>query len=71
MTIALIIAIVNAFAALVAHVANHPVWCGINIAMAAVFIFLAMAYEGRTINRIKKLEEEIETLKKENYHGKP
>ena len=38
MTIALIIAIVNAFAALVAYVTKHTIMCGFNIASAIVFI---------------------------------
>lgn len=49
MTIALIIAIVNAFAALVAYVTNHTIACGFNVAMAI---------------SIKKLEEENEILKR-------
>lgn len=64
MTIALIVAIVNAFAALVAYVTEHTIMCGFNIASAIVFILSAMVCEGKTLNRIKKLEEEIEYLKR-------
>lgn len=64
MTIALIITIVNALAALVTYTTNHLIWCGFNITMAVVFFFSAMVVEGRTLNRIKKLEEEIEILKR-------
>ena len=64
MTIALIIAIVNAFAALVAYVTKHTIMCGFNITSAIVFILSAMVCEGKTLNRIKKLEEEIEYLKR-------
>ena len=42
MTIALIVAIVNAFAALVAYVTEHAIMCGFNIASAIEFILSAM-----------------------------
>lgn len=66
MTIALIIAILNAFAALVAKVSGHFVLCGFNIAMAIIFTFSAISAEGRILNRIKKLETEIKILKGES-----
>lgn len=56
MTIALIIAIVNAFAALVAYVTNHTIACGFNVAMAIIFTLSAIS--------IKKLDEENEILKR-------
>ena len=64
MTIALIIAIVNAFAALSAYITNRHVLCGFYITMVIVFILSAMACEGKILNRVKKLEEEIENLKR-------
>ena len=64
MTISLIVAITNAFAALVAYVTEHTIMCGFNIASAIVFILSAVVCEGKTLNRIKKLEEEIEYLKR-------
>lgn len=64
MTIALIVAITNAVAALAACASNHLVWCGFNITMTIVFILSAMVCEGKTLNRIKKLEGEIENLKR-------
>lgn len=64
MTIALIIAITNALAALAAYAIGHQIWCGFNITMTIVFTLSAMVCEGKTLNRIKKLEEEIEYLKR-------
>lgn len=64
MTIALIIAITNALAALAAYATGNQIWCGFNITMTIVFILSAMVCEGKTLNRIKKLEEEIENLKR-------
>ena len=64
MTIALIIAITNALAALAAYATGHQIWCGFNITMTIVSTLSAMVCEGKTLNRIKKLEEEIEYLKR-------
>lgn len=64
MSIALLIALTNAFAALVAYVTNHNILCGVNIVLAIIFIFSAIASEGKTLNRIKKLEEELDILKR-------
>lgn len=50
--------------ALVNLMATTPHLCGFNIASAIVFILSAMVCEGKTLNRIKKLEEEIENLKR-------
>ncbi len=65
MTIALIVAIVNAFAALMAYVTNHPIWLGFNVTMAIFFTLSAISCEAKMLNRIKKLEEENENLKRE------
>lgn len=64
MTISLIIAITNALSALAAYATGHQIWCGFNITMVIVFSLSAMACEGRNLNRIKKLEEEIDILKR-------
>ncbi len=64
MTIALIVAIVNAFAALVAYVSNHTIACGFNVALAIIFTLSAISCEAKMLNRIKKLEEENEILKR-------
>lgn len=63
MTIALIVAIVNAFAALVGYASNHMIMCGVNIASAIIFTLAAISCEGKMLNRIKKLEEENKFLK--------
>jgi len=39
-------------------------WCVVNIVLATLMAFLAMAYEGRLVNRIEKLEQEIKDLKR-------
>ena len=41
MTIALIIAITNALAALAAYATGHQIWCGFNITMTIVFTLSA------------------------------
>ena len=64
MTIALIVAIVNAFAALVAYVSNHTIACGFNVALAIIFTLTAISCEAKMLNRIKKLEEENEIVKR-------
>ena len=38
-------------------------WCVVNVVLAVLMAFLAMAYEGRLINRIEKLEQEIKERK--------
>lgn len=43
MTIALIIAITNALAALAAYATGHQIWCGFNITMTIVFTLSARA----------------------------
>lgn len=42
---------------------------GINIVLAVLMAFLAIAYEGRLINRIQKLEREIDDLKRRMTYG--
>lgn len=64
MSIALLIVLTNAFAALVAYMTRHNILCGINIVLAILFILIAMASEGNMLNRIKKLEEELNILKR-------
>ncbi len=63
MTIALIAAILNAFAAVITWVSNHPGLCVFHAVMAVILTLDAISYEGRMLNRIKKLEEEIDILK--------
>lgn len=61
--IALIVAIMNAFAALIAYATGHMIRCGFNVAIAIIFTLAAIACEAKILNRIKKLEEE----KEKNY----
>lgn len=64
MTIAWIVALISAFAALVAQVSGHNALCGLHIFVTIIFVFAAMVSEGRMLNRIKKLEEELDILKR-------
>lgn len=64
MSILLIIFWFHALAAFICSLTNHPIWCGISIALAIMLALMAMAYEGRLINRIKALEEEVYNLKR-------
>lgn len=61
MTILLTIFWFNVVAAFISGVTGRPFWCVVNIVLA---VLMAMAYEGRLLNRVKKLEEEIEDLKR-------
>lgn len=64
MTILLIIFAFNVVSAFISGVTGHSFWCEVNIVLAVLMALWAMAYEGRLLNRIKKLEEEIEDLKR-------
>lgn len=64
MTILLTIFCFNVVAAFISGVTGRPFWCVVNIVLAVLMAFLAMAYEGRLINRIEKLEQEIKDLKR-------
>ena len=64
MTILLTIFWFNVGAAFISGVTGRPFWCVVNIVLAVLMAFLAMAYEGRLIKRIEKLEEEIKDLKR-------
>lgn len=64
MTILLTIFWFNVVAAFISGVTGHPFWCVVNIVLAVLMALMAMGYEGRLLNRVKKLEEEIEDLKR-------
>lgn len=64
MSILLIIFWFNVLSAFISAATDRLFWCVVNIVLAVLMAFLAMAYEGRLLNRIKKLEEEIEDLKR-------
>lgn len=68
MTILLIIFWFNVVSAFISGVTGHSFWCGVNIVLAILMALLAMAYEGRLLNRIKKLEQEVEKIKREGRH---
>lgn len=69
MSIILMIFGFNVFAAFVFGITGHSFWCGVNVVLAVLMAFLAMAYEGRLINRIQKLEQEIDNLKRRMTYG--
>ena len=48
----------------ISGVTGRPFWCVVNIVLAVLMALMAMGYEGRLLNRVKKLEEEIEDLKR-------
>lgn len=64
MTILLMIFWFNVLFAFISGVTGRPFGCVVNIVLAVLMAFLAMAYEGRLINRIEKLEQEIKDLKR-------
>ena len=64
MSILLIIFLFNVVSAFVSGVTGHSFWCEVNIVLAVLMALWAMAYEGRLLNRVKKLEQEIEDLKR-------
>ena len=59
MTILLIIFWFNVLSAFISAATARLFWCVVNVVLAVLMAFLAIAYEGRLINRIQKLEREI------------
>lgn len=59
MTILLIIFWFNVLSAFISAATDRLFWCVVNVVLAVL-----MAYEGRLIKRIEKLEQEIEELKR-------
>ena len=59
MSILLIIFWFNVLSAFILAATDRLFWCVVNIVLAVL-----MAYEGRLIKRIEKLEEEIKDLKR-------
>lgn len=64
MTILLMIFWFNVLSAFISGVTGRPFWCVVNIVLTVLMALMAMAYEGRLLNHVKKLEEEIEDLKR-------
>lgn len=63
MTILLTVFFFNLIAAFISGLTGHMIWCIINITLSVLMILSAMIYEGRLLNRIKSLEQEVDTLK--------
>ena len=66
MTILLIIFWFNVLSAFISAATDRLFWCVVNVVLAVLMAFLAMAYEGRLIKRIEKLEEEIKEFSSQN-----
>ena len=68
MSVILMIFWFEVLAAFVSGITGHSFWCGVNIVLAILTALMAMAYEGHLINRIKKLEQEVEKINREGRH---
>lgn len=64
MTILLIIFWFDVLAAFICAAAERFFLCGVNVVLAVLLAFMAMVYEGRLLNRVKKLEEEVALLRR-------
>ena len=53
MTILLTIFWFKVVAAFISGVTGRPFWCVVNIVLAVLMALMAMAYEGRLLNRVK------------------
>lgn len=60
MSIVLIIFWFDVLAAFICAATERFFLCGVNVVLA----FIAMVYEGRLLNRVKKLEEEVALLRR-------
>lgn len=63
MTIFLTVFFLDVIAAFISGLTGHMVWCVINIVLSILMILSAMIHEGRLLNRIKSLEQEVDILK--------
>ena len=64
MTILLIIFWFDVLAAFICAATERFFLCGVNVVLAVLLAFMAMVYEGRLLNRVKKLEEEVALLRR-------
>ena len=64
MSIVLIIFWFDVLAAFICAATERFFLCGVNVVLAALLAFMAMVYEGRLLNRVKKLEEEVALLRR-------
>ena len=64
MSIVLIIFWFDVLAAFICAATERFFLCGVNGVLAVLLAFMAMVYEGRLLNRVKKLEEEVALLRR-------
>lgn len=64
MSIVLIIFWFDVLAAFICAATERFFLCGVNVVLAVLLAFMAMVYEGRLLNRVKKLEEEAALLRR-------
>lgn len=64
MSIVLIIFWFDVLAAFICAATERFFLCGVNVVLAVLLAFMAMVYEGRLLNRVKKLEEEVVLLRR-------
>lgn len=64
MRIVLIIFWFDVLAAFICAATERFFLCGVNVVLAVLLAFMAMVYEGRLLNRVKKLEEEVALLRR-------
>lgn len=64
MSIVLIIFWFDVLAAFICAATERLFLCGVNVVLAVLLAFIAMVYEGRLLNRVKKLEEEVALLRR-------
>ena len=64
MSIVLIIFWFDVLAAFICAATERFFLCGVNVVLAVLLAFMAMVYEGRLLNRVKKLEEEGALLRR-------
>ncbi len=64
MSIVLIIFWFDVLAAFICAATEWFFLCGVNVVLAVLLAFIAMVYEGRLLNRVKKLEEEVALLRR-------
>lgn len=64
MSIMLIIFWFDVLAAFICAATERFFLCGVNVVLAVLLALMAMVYEGRLLNRVKKLEEEVALLRR-------
>ena len=64
MSIVLIIFWFDVLAAFICAATERFFLCGVNVVLAVLLAFMAMVYDGRLLNRVKKLEEEVALLRR-------